>query len=120
LLGFRVFRLYLISCFFHFLEAENAVENSENKLFSCYHEGVPCDWFCAVVVSRMHIQGAVCLGLGCGNSSNTGSALKCLPYRPPYQTLPYEAFKGLTGPLSAHHACLILRLQARLIRPSRA
>ena len=54
-----VFRLYLISCFIHFLEAENAVENGENKVFSCYHEGVPCDWFCDIVVSHIHIQGAV-------------------------------------------------------------
>ena len=54
-----LFRWYLISCFFHFLEAENAVENSENKLFSCFHEGVPYDWFCDIVVSHIHIQVAV-------------------------------------------------------------
>ena len=45
-----------ISCFFHFLEAENAVGNSENTLFSCYHDGVPCDWFCDIVFSHIHIS----------------------------------------------------------------
>ena len=39
--GFRDFRCDLISTFFHFLEAENAVGNSENTQFSYYHDGVP-------------------------------------------------------------------------------
>ena len=56
MLGFRVFRFDLISGFFHFLEAENAVENCENSLFSYYHDGVPGDLFCDIVVSHINIR----------------------------------------------------------------
>ena len=81
MIGFRVFRYDLISCFFHFLEAEDAVENSENKLFSGYHEGVPCDWFWDIVVSNIHIR-APCDWFWAGGILTISQTFKATLLRP--------------------------------------
>jgi len=86
LLGFRDFRFDLISSFFYFLEAENAVGNSENKLFSCYHEGVPGDWFCDIVVSHIHIR-APCDWFWAGGILTISQTFKVTLLRPHFSVV---------------------------------